>query len=486
MPRGRPATKKPILAQDVARISDKLDKLFEAFGNGAFFPSPQPPLLSILEKSSLEGNTTARSDKLNNPFVSLVIEAKTCDVEKIGVQPKANGWATVTTDQPRGETSCGADLLAMLCMKAFKEYLKSPDKDECLKFADKIFKLLRSQWAHRSSLVAQALKRLLVPLECACKDLAPINSIVGLYAAGVHFRDTGYPSSHSHNPISESSKAVSAITFFLDNGENFQNLPFILDCLRSYFHISSKEDSCLAPICVEADARNLSCPSIETNLECSVACKNKKIMISLSSYLNALAFFCDPLPASVNKAFKHILPEKESAVHACKLNYVLNVFYQFCTVFSFSPERDRGKLPPSLLVQVSISAFIISLKTGESIQRSVDCIVFIISREWIELEQKAYLLRFINNIGAFLCNNNQEELVIVISFDISKTLPILIIMLSSTPDDSKRPQSLIAEDITNSDQWSNQILNTITSKTYTQLRISEVIMEMLQDFLSKL
>ncbi|KAF6170065.1 hypothetical protein GIB67_031323 [Kingdonia uniflora] len=67
MPRGRTVTNKPTLAQDVARIEDKLDKLVEALGRRA--SPPQPPPLGVTEDLSLEESVAARSDDLNNPFV---------------------------------------------------------------------------------------------------------------------------------------------------------------------------------------------------------------------------------------------------------------------------------------------------------------------------------------------------------------------------------------------------------------------------------
>ncbi|KAF6157156.1 hypothetical protein GIB67_041617 [Kingdonia uniflora] len=108
MLRGRPTTKEPTLAQDVARISDKLDKLVEAFGKGVFFHPPNHlldvPIRRFEESEEWGCDDSFRSNDEPTSEIEeeFVMEVKTCDVEEIGVQPKANGLATVTTDQPRG------------------------------------------------------------------------------------------------------------------------------------------------------------------------------------------------------------------------------------------------------------------------------------------------------------------------------------------------------------------------------------------------
>ncbi|KAF6164601.1 hypothetical protein GIB67_032829 [Kingdonia uniflora] len=323
----------------------------------------------------------------------------------------ANNLYKCTVYMLEGKPCCSGDLLPMFCMKTLKECLKLPDKDEFLKIVQHICLLLRSQWVDRPSLVVDILKCVFVPLACACKDLAPIDSILRLYTAGVYFRDTGCPSRNIDFPVSESSMAVSAICLFLDKGETLQHLPDVLDTLGRYFYISSNKDSYYSPICVEMEIKSLSCLSIGTNLKCSIACKTKHGKISLSSYLNALTFFCQPLAESVNKAYEHILAKNGSATLSCRVKYVQSVFHQFCSVFSSTQEMERENFYWShgILHQVAISAFTISLKTGKSMQRSVDCIDHIISREWIQFENKKSLLRSIYNIGVYLYNAEQVE-----------------------------------------------------------------------------
>ncbi|KAF6170600.1 hypothetical protein GIB67_017849 [Kingdonia uniflora] len=105
MSRGKPVMKKPTLTQDGARISDKLDKLVEAFGKGAFFQSPNYLCWVRFEENEEWGcddSFGSNDEHISAIEKEFVIEAETCDVEEIGVQPKANRPATTTTDQPRG------------------------------------------------------------------------------------------------------------------------------------------------------------------------------------------------------------------------------------------------------------------------------------------------------------------------------------------------------------------------------------------------
>ncbi|KAF6150997.1 hypothetical protein GIB67_016475 [Kingdonia uniflora] len=78
MPRGRPVMKKPTLADDVAIISDKLDKLIEVFEMVAFYPSSPNHLHWANLKTSLL--RAARSDDLNNLFASLGIKTKAFNI----------------------------------------------------------------------------------------------------------------------------------------------------------------------------------------------------------------------------------------------------------------------------------------------------------------------------------------------------------------------------------------------------------------------
>ncbi|KAF6141093.1 hypothetical protein GIB67_006538 [Kingdonia uniflora] len=110
MLRGRPMTKKPTLAQDIAKLTKRFDWLVETLGTGAFFPPHQPPPLGVQKHPSREGSVAARNDNFDNPFASLKIEYETRNVDEIGIRAKGKDPTTLSIDQPRDpriETSSG-------------------------------------------------------------------------------------------------------------------------------------------------------------------------------------------------------------------------------------------------------------------------------------------------------------------------------------------------------------------------------------------
>ncbi|KAF6164506.1 hypothetical protein GIB67_025332 [Kingdonia uniflora] len=74
MPRGRTVTKKPTLAQDAATVTDRLDKLIEALGRGAFPPQSTTILSVIYDDYPEDWSTTAKTGETENPFVCLPVD----------------------------------------------------------------------------------------------------------------------------------------------------------------------------------------------------------------------------------------------------------------------------------------------------------------------------------------------------------------------------------------------------------------------------
>ncbi|KAF6138004.1 hypothetical protein GIB67_041877 [Kingdonia uniflora] len=95
MPLRRPAVKKLTLAQDIAKLTERLDRLAEALGTGVFFLSPQPLPLGILEHPPREGSVAARSEEHDNPFASLKVEIETHDVDEIECHGKSDADAFI-------------------------------------------------------------------------------------------------------------------------------------------------------------------------------------------------------------------------------------------------------------------------------------------------------------------------------------------------------------------------------------------------------
>ncbi|KAF6163679.1 hypothetical protein GIB67_036139 [Kingdonia uniflora] len=77
---------------------------------------------------------------------------------------------------------------------------------------------------------------------------------------------------------------------------------------------------------------------------------------------------------------------------------------------SSSPERATDQFYEIQMVQIALSAFIISLKTGEGIERIVVCIDRILSREWVHSKNKSSILSSIYTIGIDLLNTEQVDL----------------------------------------------------------------------------
>ncbi|KAF6146740.1 hypothetical protein GIB67_009026 [Kingdonia uniflora] len=106
MPRGRLATKKPTLAQDVAKLTKIFDRLVEALGTGAFFPSSQPPPLGVHEHPSREGSVAARNDDF------LLQTKSTKTFTSIGSRVHIPGVASFKSKIPRGRPAMKKPTLA--------------------------------------------------------------------------------------------------------------------------------------------------------------------------------------------------------------------------------------------------------------------------------------------------------------------------------------------------------------------------------------
>ncbi|KAF6152133.1 hypothetical protein GIB67_031455 [Kingdonia uniflora] len=80
MPLGRAAMKKHTLAQDVAKLTERLDRLVEALGTGAFIPPPQSTTIlpPIYDDYPEDWSTSAKTGETKTPFVHFPVDS---DVE---------------------------------------------------------------------------------------------------------------------------------------------------------------------------------------------------------------------------------------------------------------------------------------------------------------------------------------------------------------------------------------------------------------------
>ncbi|KAF6142588.1 hypothetical protein GIB67_039552 [Kingdonia uniflora] len=129
MHRGRPATKKPMFADDVARISDKLDKLVEAFGKVAFLP---PPTTSVgrSRRPLLRGKRRREERQSQQPFRELsvhLVHLPVCqDIRMLQLGKMMN---TVQTMRKNNVQSCDARC---------HEFTKKYDADTFIEWLDKV------------------------------------------------------------------------------------------------------------------------------------------------------------------------------------------------------------------------------------------------------------------------------------------------------------------------------------------------------------
>ncbi|XP_022978634.1 separase isoform X2 [Cucurbita maxima] len=340
----------------------------------------------------------------------------------------------------------GESLISLFCRITFAEYAKSSLRDQIYKLARRICSTLFSlqQEQHSSMLIMHILICVLKSLtlewkdetewtvveflqlicysankclsaspECCCafakhlEEMArefheatpPLGMNLRLYAAGLKIV--------SKLPRGET--CGSAFSTLLDDEDTIQSLVNLNGFLGSYFCIGCREgnESCSIE---QKDFVGQPCLHRNPNHENGVPSLLSLREGYLSSYLDAIKFFCQPLAESVNAERKEILAEdKASPV----LYNIQNTLHQFCDVFLFCQRRaydaksDGCDENVNMLLSIVVAAFTLSFRTRLEMKRSTDLIKDVIASKWVQPFALKRLFASLNNIGIILFRNNQ-------------------------------------------------------------------------------
>ncbi|KAK9162182.1 hypothetical protein Syun_003084 [Stephania yunnanensis] len=303
------------------------------------------------------------------------------------------------------EDACfDGDLVHDFCITTLTKCLESSTKDQFLKLVNNLFSLVTSRRVSRPALILDMLKLLLDSISCKCKvgleytindsldllhycikkcrlsskatcnDVArlleryvqvlpPIDSVLKLYVAGLY--STG--GAFWLGTESENSESKSAARILLGDEDD-------LDCfgsLKCHFRIDQNK------YCLSSDYgdKDLGITNTISDSQLCATCKNKHGKASFLSYLNALAFFCQPFAEILNKERKYIVSVKDFQTSP-KLNYVHGAFHHFCDLLlvkisSTSEEKEKLYDIQKILLHVALASFTISVMADENVQASV-------------------------------------------------------------------------------------------------------------------
>ncbi|KAK9167645.1 hypothetical protein Scep_002836 [Stephania cephalantha] len=341
------------------------------------------------------------------------------------------------------EDACfDGDLVHDFCITTLTKCLESSTKDQFLKLVNNLFSLVTSRRVSRPALILDMLKLLLDSISCKCKvgleytindsldllhycvkkcrlsskatcnDVArlleryvqvlpPIDSVLKLYVAGLY--STG--GAFWLGTESENSESKSAARILLDDEDD-------LDCfgsLKCHFRIDQNK------YCLSSDYgdKDLGITNTISDSQLCATCKNKHGKASFLSYLNALAFFCQPFAEILNKERKYIVSVKDFQTSP-KLNYVHGAFHHFCDLLlvkisSTSEEKEKLFDIQKILLHVALASFTISVMADENVQKTKESICCMILNGWTQLKEMKFLVTSLYNIGAEFYNANQKK-----------------------------------------------------------------------------
>ncbi|KAK9095991.1 hypothetical protein Sjap_021488 [Stephania japonica] len=303
------------------------------------------------------------------------------------------------------EDACfDGDLVHDFCIMTLTKCLVLSTKDQFLKLVNNLFSLVTSRRVSRPALILNMLKLLLDSISCKCKVgleytindsldllhycvkkcrlsskamcndvarlleryvqvLSPIDLVLKFYVAGLY--STG--GAFWLGIESENSESKSAARILLDDEDDW-------DCFGSLkCHFRIDQNKCCLPS--DYGDKDLGITNTTSDSQLCATCENKHGKASFLSYLNALAFFCQPFAEILNKERKYIVSVKDFQTSP-KLNYVHDAFHHFCDLLlvkiSFtSEEKEKLYDIQRILLQVVLASFTISIMADENVQASV-------------------------------------------------------------------------------------------------------------------
>ncbi|KAK7302457.1 hypothetical protein RJT34_13347 [Clitoria ternatea] len=334
------------------------------------------------------------------------------------------------------------DLVIPFCCMTLTEYMKSPIKDQVYKIAQRICSsmfLLRDnkplyimeildsivreckveegntgiefveliyycvnkcQTANAS--FCRAFAAYLIKIAEPFKQvMTPINSILRLYAAGLHLVSCNL-NSKTGDPASSGAKFECLLGALLENQKTLQSSPPLLSSL----HVCSQSNCMLS--CVQGQ-----CFDGHLCTESGSDCESS--MIYLSVYLEALKFLCQPLAKSVNSERKQLVTNEDDASAMIILSTVQDAFHILCHLslsstryIHFTPGDGIDEKSRTML-HVALAAFTLSIKSNIKLQESKQLIKQIIASNCIGTEGVKYIIACLNNIAVALYRNKQLQ-----------------------------------------------------------------------------
>ncbi|XP_061337166.1 separase [Gastrolobium bilobum] len=230
--------------------------------------------------------------------------------------------------------------------------------------------------------------------------MTPINSILRIYAAGLLLLSCNLRSRAEDHASSGSAKFECLLGILLENEKILQSSPSLLTSV----HICSKSN------CMSSNVENQrfyghSCRKSSSDCEAS--------MTYLSFYLEALKFLCQLLAKSVNSERKRLVTEEDNASAGSILSTVQDAFHILCHLMLSSPSfisdknRDGFSEKSSTVLEVTLAAFTLSIRTNLKLKESTQLIKQIIASEWIKTDGLKYIIDCLYNITVFLYRNKQ-------------------------------------------------------------------------------
>ncbi|KAI4296272.1 hypothetical protein L6164_036245 [Bauhinia variegata] len=236
------------------------------------------------------------------------------------------------------------------------------------------------------------------------KVLLPINLILRLYAAGLLLTNCNLRA--KDDGTSRSANFESMVGTLLDNENILHKLPALLGPLSSELNIASSTN------CMTSSVRS---KDFASQLWAQLGCDRETSSTYLPYYIDALKFVCQPLAVSVNSEKKELLAKRDDGIALSKLSTIQDVFHHLCHLILSCPSCTSGKNGNEsdenlrTLFNMSVAAFVLSMKTNLNFQKSKQLLKYIIARDGIPTAGLKYLSAHLHQISVVLYRDKQER-----------------------------------------------------------------------------
>ncbi|XP_014518647.1 separase isoform X1 [Vigna radiata var. radiata] len=335
------------------------------------------------------------------------------------------------------------ELVMLFCCTTLTEYVKSPVKDQVYKIAHRMCSSLFALRDSNSLYIMDILDCII--LECKVEEgnsgiefaelvyycvnkcqtanasfccafaaylnkisehfkqvMAPINSILRLYAAGLLLVSCNLRSRTGDLASPGSAEFGCLLGTLLENKKIFQNSPSLLGSL----HICSKSN-CMSSSMEDQSLAGIPCTPSGYNSQAYMTYK--------SVYVEALKFLCQPLAKSINSERKQLVTEVDDASDMTMMSTVQDAFHTLCHLIlsssSFVPKNNGDGFDEKnkTVLNVVVATFTLSIRTNLKVEESKQLIKQIIASKWIETEGLNYIIACLYNIAVVLYRNRQLE-----------------------------------------------------------------------------